>query len=59
MAFANTNPTIMPTAGNGNVRNPGIRPWQAIARLLIPFFSAGNPILTDFVVWKASTDCPL
>ena len=52
MAFAKPNPTIMPTAGNGNFRNPGIRPWQAIARLLKPFFSAGSLIFLDSVVRK-------
>ena len=36
--FANANPTIMPTAGNGSFRRPGIRAWQAIARLFMLFF---------------------
>lgn len=33
MAFAKINPVIMPTAENGNFRNPGIRLWQATACL--------------------------
>ena len=37
-AFANASPTIMPTAGNGNFRRPGVRAWQAIARLFMLFF---------------------
>ena len=36
--FANANPTIMPTAGNGSFRRPGVRAWQAIARLFMLFF---------------------
>ena len=36
--FAIANPTIMPTAGNGSFRKPGVRAWQAIARLFMPFF---------------------
>lgn len=55
IAFAIINPMIMPTAGKGNFRNPGIRLWQAIAHVLMSFFSAGIPILTDFVVCKASS----
>ena len=37
-AFANANPTIMPTAGSGSFRRPGVRAWQAIARLFMPSF---------------------
>ena len=37
-AFANANPTIMPTAGSGNLRRPGVRARQAIACLLMPVF---------------------
>ncbi len=37
-AFANANPTIMPTAGSGSFRSPGVRAWQAIARSFMPFF---------------------
>lgn len=50
MAFRKTNPNIIPIAGNGSFRNPGIRPWHAIARLLILFSNSGIPILTDLVV---------
>ena len=45
--------------GNGNFRNPGMRPWQAIARSLIPFLSSGITILTDIMVWKALSDPPV
>ena len=37
-AFANASPTIMPTAGSGSLRSPGVRAWQAIARLFMPSF---------------------
>lgn len=37
-AFASASPTIMPTAGNGSLRRPGVRAWQAIARSFMPFF---------------------
>ena len=37
-AFANANPTIMPTAGSGSLRRPGVRAWQAIARLFMLVF---------------------
>ena len=47
MAFANTSATIIPTAGHGSFRIPGIRIWQATTRLLTTFFSARIPILTN------------
>ena len=37
-AFANASPMIMPTAGSGSFRRPGVRAWQAIACLFMPFF---------------------
>ena len=44
MAFANPSATIIPTAGHGNFRIPGVRPWQAVTQLVTAFFSARLPI---------------
>ena len=49
-AFANASPTIMPTAGSGSFRRPGVRAWQAIARLLMPVFRRWRGIVPFNVI---------